>query len=92
MSADQIDQAPVADLPVRVDRRRPGRAESVNPKLLPLLRADERIRLAPLIEETLASPPARAERRLDSGQALVLAVGTGGLLWALLATGLAAIL
>ena len=61
------------------DRRRAGRLDSVSPQLLTLLRAEERARLAPL--EPTDHP---SERRLDAGQAVVLAAGLGALLWAAL--------
>ena len=78
MSTKLLEEAPAAEASVRADRRRPGRPASVNPKLLPLLRAEERACLPPLVETH--------ERRLDAGQALALATGIGALLWGMLIT------
>ena len=79
MPIELLDPTDVS--PGSLDRRRAGRPDSVNPKLLPLLRAEERARLPPLVE---GSVDRVEQRRLDAGQALVLATGVGALLWGLL--------
>ena len=61
------------------ERRRPGRPAIVARTLLPLLRAEERELLPPLSEIEYAASP--CDRRLDAGQALVLALSAGGMLW-----------
>lgn len=80
------------------DRRRPGRPDTVNPKLLHLLRAEERAKLAALAEPPYGStdhpalPPLPNDRYLGTGEAVTLAAAIGALIWAaLIAAGWAAL-
>ena len=80
MTLDVTDK-PI-DTATTVDRRRPGRLEAVSPKLLPLLRAEERAKL-PMLDEVLEI----SDRRLDTGPGIALGLGLGALLWTALIVG-----
>ena len=63
------------------DRRRPGRMARVNPKLLPLLRAEERARLPALDPDDCEIAAWPNDRRFDAGEGVVLGMAAGALLW-----------
>lgn len=76
-----------------IDRRRPGRRDTVNPNLLPLLRAEERARWPALVNDGTEATPEHLEtsgmgelrdRHLDAGEGMALAVGLGVIMWTLI--------
>lgn len=80
MALIEHDDAP--DATTLVDRRKPGRLETVSPNLIPLLRAEERAKLPTLDEDLYVS-----DRDLDTGPGVVLGVGLGALLWVAILAG-----